>query len=40
MAMTFEWDEEKDHSNREKHGIGFDEAKTVFIDPRSIYAPR
>ena len=34
--MTFEWDEEKDESNCKKHGIGFDEAKTVFNDPRSI----
>ena len=34
--MTFEWDEEKDLSNRKKHGVSFDEAKTVFNDPFSI----
>jgi uncharacterized DUF497 family protein len=36
MSLTFEWDEEKDRANRRKHGVGFDEAKTVFNDPRSI----
>jgi uncharacterized DUF497 family protein len=36
MALTFEWDEDKDQRNRKKHGISFDEAKTVFNDPRSI----
>jgi uncharacterized DUF497 family protein len=30
------WDEEKDLRNQKKHGISFDEAKTVFNDPRSI----
>jgi uncharacterized protein len=36
MALTFEWDEAKDLSNQRKHGVSFDEAKTVFNDPRSI----
>lgn len=36
MALIFEWDEAKDLSNQKKHGISFDEAKTVFSDPRSI----
>ncbi len=36
MALTFEWDEAKDLSNQKKHGISFDEAKTVFNDPRSL----
>lgn len=36
MALTFEWDEAKDLANQKKHGISFDEAKTVFGDPRSI----
>lgn len=36
MALTFEWDEVKDLSNQKKHGISFDEAKTVFNDPRSL----
>ncbi len=36
MELTFEWDEEKDLSNRRKHGVSFEEAKTIFNDPRSI----
>jgi uncharacterized protein len=36
MKLTFEWDEEKDLSNQKKHGVGFDEARSVFSDPRSI----
>jgi uncharacterized DUF497 family protein len=36
MGLTFEWDEEKALSNERKHGIRFDEAKTVFNDPRSL----
>lgn len=31
--VEFEWDEEKAKSNLFKHGISFDEAKTVFDDP-------
>lgn len=30
--FTFEWDEKKDDSNQKKHGVSFDEAKTVFTD--------
>jgi uncharacterized DUF497 family protein len=30
--LEFEWDESKNHSNQKKHGISFNEAKTVFID--------
>ena len=29
---SFEWDEKKNASNEKKHGIFFDEAKTVFTD--------
>ncbi len=31
--MDFEWDPFKDAANRRKHGVGFDEALTVFADP-------
>lgn len=31
--MTFEWDEAKAAGNLAKHGVSFDEAKTVFDDP-------
>ena len=30
--LTFEWDEKKNASNMKKHGVTFDEAKTVFTD--------
>ena len=30
--MNFEWDENKARINQEKHGVSFDEAKTVFDD--------
>lgn len=30
--LLFEWDSNKDASNQKKHGISFDEAKTVFTD--------
>ena len=36
MALTFEWGEEKSKRNFKKHGITFDEAKTVFNDPFAI----
>jgi uncharacterized protein len=28
--MEFEWDESKEAANLKKHGVSFDEAKTVF----------
>ena len=31
--MEFEWDESKAAENLSKHGVSFDEAKTVFDDP-------
>ncbi|MDQ3580617.1 MAG: BrnT family toxin, partial [Pseudomonadota bacterium] len=31
--MEFEWDEEKGAANVSKHGVSFEEAKTVFGDP-------
>ena len=36
MALTFEWDEEKSKRNFRKHGVIFEEAKTVFNDPFAI----
>ena len=30
--ITFEWDENKSLANQKKHGISFEEAKTVFYD--------
>jgi uncharacterized DUF497 family protein len=31
--MRFTWDALKDRNNRHKHGIGFDTASRVFLDP-------
>ncbi len=33
---SFEWNEEKNRSNREKHGVGFELAQRAFVDPRRI----
>ena len=32
----FDWDENKNRINLEKHGISFDEASTVFFDERAL----
>jgi len=37
--LTFEWDANKAASNLAKHGVSFEEAATVFGDPRSITIP-
>jgi len=34
--VIFEWDEQKAAGNLKKHGVSFQEAKTVFGDPLSI----
>ena len=34
--MEFEWDKEKAAANLAKHGVSFEEAKTVFDDPLYI----
>lgn len=34
--MEFEWDENKNKSNQEKHGIDFNDAKDIFNDPNRI----
>ena len=36
MNYNFEWDPHKANSNHEKHGIRFEEAVTVFRDPRAL----
>lgn len=35
-TIQFEWDEHKDQLNQRKHGISFDEAKTVFYDDAAL----
>lgn len=34
--IQFEWDENKNLTNRKKHNVSFDEAKTVFYDPAAL----
>ena len=34
--LRFIWDEDKNKTNQKKHGISFDEAKTVFFDENAI----
>jgi uncharacterized DUF497 family protein len=34
--MVFEWDESKNRSNYQKHGIWFEEAQTVWVDVGSV----
>jgi len=29
----FEWDEDKARANLEKHGVSFEEASSIFLDP-------
>lgn len=36
MKLKFEWDELKNHSNFEKHGVWFVEAQTVWNDSRAV----
>jgi uncharacterized DUF497 family protein len=34
--LKFEWDKKKDKSNTKKHGVSFEEVKTVFFDEYAI----
>ena len=34
--MTFEWDENKNIINQKKHGVSFDDVKSVFSDDSAI----
>ena len=35
-TIQFEWDENKNTINKKKHGISFEEAKTVFYDEEAL----
>ena len=39
MPLNFQWDENKARTNLAKHGVGFEEAATVFGDPLSLTIP-
>ena len=34
--LRFEWDPRKSSTNRRKHGVGFEEASTVFTDEHAL----
>ena len=34
-TLRFEWDERKAAANAKKHGVSFEEAKSVFVDERA-----
>ena len=34
--MKFDWDPNKAETNLRKHGVAFDEAATVFLDPHAV----
>ncbi|WP_242839069.1 BrnT family toxin [Butyrivibrio sp. MC2021] len=35
-GLYFEWDENKNLINKEKHGVSFEEARTVFYDENAL----
>jgi uncharacterized DUF497 family protein len=37
--LRFDWDEPKNKANRTKHGVWFEEAQSVFDDPRALLFP-
>ncbi len=37
--MRVEWDEKKNIANQKKHGVSFEEARTVFLDEEGILIP-
>lgn len=38
MNTSFEWDEEKNKKNLQKHGVNFETAQYAFIDPKRVIA--
>jgi uncharacterized protein len=39
MELSFEWDSSKATQNATKHGISFEEARTVFYDEHALLIP-
>lgn len=37
--MLFEWDIAKNETNKQKHGVAFEKAKSVFDDPYHLIFP-
>jgi uncharacterized DUF497 family protein len=38
MAVSFEWDLDKDAENQRKHGVNFSFAQEAFLDPKRVIA--
>lgn len=36
MKLEFDWDPAKAASNRARHGVSFDDAMAVFVDPLAL----
>ena len=34
--LRFEWDEQKNLANQRKHGVSFEEARSVFFDAQAV----
>lgn len=39
IELVFEWDENKNIINKSKHGVSFEEARSVFDDDRALVMP-
>ncbi|TES93531.1 MAG: BrnT family toxin [Candidatus Cloacimonadota bacterium] len=39
MKISFTWDSKKNLINKKKHGVSFEEAKTVFYDENALLIP-
>ena len=39
VTPRFEWDSEKAHTNKQKHGVAFEEAQSVFYDENARFMP-
>jgi uncharacterized protein len=38
-SLRFEWDDAKNRSNRRKHGVSFEEARSAFLDENARTVP-
>jgi uncharacterized protein len=36
MEASFEWDEDKNVDNQQKHGVSFEQAQAAFADPNVL----
>ena len=36
MNIQFEWDQNKNKINKRKHGVSFEEARSIFFDEKAI----